>query len=220
MKIDAQSLNEIIRAGKYLFNRNLAWAGTGNISQVADEDLYLVTASGSRLGFLDDKSIALCRISDNERINDIKPSKEAVVHRSIFINNPSVRSIIHTSPLYTTMLSAAEFGMKVELGYFIESMVMLRNISWVDFMSPGSDELARAIGDASKDSDVIIMRNHGVIATGDNLTKALNKIDTLEFLCHMLVSAKASGINLHPVPKDRIDRFLKESSYKSYNFGK
>lgn len=219
MNPDNEKIIEIIQAGKYLFNRNLAWAGTGNISQLTDNGTYFVTASGSRLGFLNERTIAECRLSDNESIGSIKPSKEAVVHKSIYMNNRAVKAIVHTSPLYSTMICASEFGVELELAYFIESMVMLRNLSWVDFYNPGSEELATAVGEASTNSDIIMLRNHGVFATGETIVKALNKIDTLEFLCNMLIVAKGNGIKLEPLAKDKVARFFKESSYKSLTYG-
>jgi L-fuculose-phosphate aldolase len=42
----------------------------------------------------------------------------------------------------------------------------------VEYYPPGSMELATSVSDGLNEEDVLILRNHGVVATGSNLFEA------------------------------------------------
>lgn len=207
---------DIIEAGKYMYDKGLAWGSTGNISAAAEGNYFYISGSGSRLGELDEGKIAICHLDSDSYEPAVKPSKEYNIHRHIYMNRLGTRAIVHTSPPFVTMVAAAKEGMKLELRYFIESMVLLRDLAWVPFLIPGSNELAEEVGEASKSADVIMMKNHGVIIAAETIPKAMNKLEALEFLCRMLITAKSAGIELEPVSDEMMLRLLKESKYKSY----
>jgi hypothetical protein len=39
-------------------------------------------------------------------------------------------------------------------------------------------------------------------------------LQTLEFACHMMITAMGANIDLHPLPKDTVQDFLNHSGYK------
>jgi ribulose-5-phosphate 4-epimerase/fuculose-1-phosphate aldolase len=206
----ADPRHDIVTTGQYLLAHQLAWGSTGNISARFDENSFFISASGASLGNLATDNLALCKIGSETLVSSIIPSKEHRVHAAIYHNNPKVNAVIHTSPIYTSLIAAAETEIQIPVGYFIESAVILQSIAWVPFMLPSSDELVEAVGAASRESDVIIMRNHGIMVTGDSMRKALNKVDTLEFLCRMFVTAKSAGIDLRQMTSDEIKHLLDE----------
>jgi L-fuculose-phosphate aldolase len=58
------------------------------------------------------------------------------------------------------------------------------------------------------------MRNHGVVVMDTSLSEALMRIETLEMTCKMIVTAKASRIELNKLSKETIKEFLEDSKYK------
>ena len=217
--MDKTTATNIIDAGAYMLKQGLSWGGTGNISALADDGRFYVSASGSRLGELDEGKIAVCYLDSEGYGPEARPSKEYNIHRQVYLNRPGTKAVVHTSPPFITLMAAAQKRHGFELKYFVESMVLLREMAWVPFLIPGSDELAKGVGEASRSADVIMMKNHGVIIAADSMTKAMNKLETLEFLCRMLVMAKSAGIELEPVGDEMMDRLLSESKYKSYSYG-
>ena len=67
-------------------------------------------------------------------------------------------------------------------------------IKEIDYFKPGSEELAENAAQALKDEDVIILKNHGVIATGSTVKEAAALVEFTEeiaktqFVSHVLNS--------------------------------
>lgn len=215
----ADPRHDIFTTGEYLLNHQLAWGSTGNISARFDDNSFFISASGATLGNLSSETLALCRITGEPLVSSIKPSKEHRVHAAIYSSDAKAKAIIHTSPPYTSLVAAAGPSFQLPIGLFIESAALLQRISWVPFMVPGSDELVEGIGKVAKESDVIMMQNHGVIVSGDTMRKTLNKVDTLEFLCRMVITAKAANIELAPMSAECMHRLLSESAYRNLTYG-
>ena len=215
----ADPRHDIVTTGEYLINHQLAWGSTGNISARFDDNSFFISASGATLGSLSTDTLALCRITGEPLVSTIKPSKEHRVHAAMYRSDPKAKAIIHTSPPYTSLIAAAGPSIGLPIGLFIESAALLQKIRWVPFLVPGSDELVEAVGSAAKESDVIMMQNHGVIISADTMRKALNKVDTLEFLCRMVITAKAANIELAPMSDECMHKLLSESAYRNLTYG-
>ena len=64
----------------------------------------------------------------------------------------------------------------------------------IEYFKPGSAELAKAASEALKNEDVIVLKNHGVIATGETVKEAATLVEFVEeiaktqFVTHVLNS--------------------------------
>ncbi|MFP3121906.1 class II aldolase/adducin family protein [Ectobacillus funiculus] len=203
---------ELIEVGRYLLNNQLAWGTSGNISQRVDEGKMLITASGTFMGDLKEEDFVLFDLEEQKNLSDRKASKETPMHTGIYRNRPDVQAVIHSSPFYTTLFSCSDEAISSEL--FIENMYYLEHLGYVDYFHPGTEELGQAIAEEAKKSDVILMRNHGVVVMDTSLSEALMRIETLEMTCKMIVTAKASGIKLNTLSEKTIKEFLEDSRYK------
>lgn len=215
----ADPRHDIVAAGQYLLSHQLAWGSTGNISARFDGSSFFISASGAGLGSLAVESLALCKVNGEKIATSVTPSKEYKVHAAIYRNDPKANAVIHTSPPYTSLVAAAQAGPKLMVNYFIEAAVMLQRISWIPFTLPGSVEIEDAVGIASRTSDVIVMQNHGIMVSADTMRKAINKVDTMEFLCKMLVTAKSAGIELRQMSPEEVERLLNDSRQRNLNYG-
>lgn len=209
----ADPRQEIVSTGAYLINHQLAWGSTGNISARFDETSFFISATGATLGALSQETIALCRTTGEPLVQTVTPSKEHRVHAAIYTSDPKAKAVIHTAPPYITLTAAACEEFQLEVGYFIESAVLLQKLSWIPFHLPGSPELEQAVREAAKTSDVMMLKNHGVIVSAESMRKALIKVDTLEFLCRMIITAKAAGIKLVGMENDSVRKLLEDPRY-------
>jgi len=57
----------------------------------------------------------------------------------------------------------------------------------------GSPELAEAVADCSTRSDVLLLENHGVLATGTSLLQAFDKLEVLENAARMTLIVEMMG---------------------------
>ncbi len=118
-----------------------------------------------------------------------KPSSEVFMHLNIYKSNKNVNAIVHTHSPFATGFSFSDkkikrlegFG-KIEKPYLAE----------VNYEIPGTMDLANKVGEAIKNEDVLILKNHGVISVGENLEEAFSLADFVEeiaktqFITHTL----------------------------------
>jgi ribulose-5-phosphate 4-epimerase/fuculose-1-phosphate aldolase len=203
---------ELIDAGRYLLNNQLAFGTSGNISKRVDGGKMVITASGTFMGDLKEDDFVLFNLETQKNLSEKKASKETPMHTGIYQHRPDVNAVIHSSPFYTTLFSCSNEPISSEL--FIENMYYLENLGYVDYFHPGTSDLGKAVAEEAKKSDVIIMRNHGVVVMDTSLPEALMRIETLEMTCKMIVTANAAGIKLNNLSARTIKEFLEDSKYK------
>lgn len=69
----------------------------------------------------------------------------------------------------------------------------IRRISKVAFHPAGTPELALAVGEALADSDVAVMRNHGISAVGPTMLKAFDRLEVTEISAKMTFLSRLLG---------------------------
>ncbi|MFP9129539.1 class II aldolase/adducin family protein [Niallia sp. BSM11] len=202
----------LINCGKYMLENKLAWGTSGNISSRVDDKTMLITASGTFMGDLKDEDFVLFDLQYEKNLSERKASKETPMHTGIYKTRPDVQAVIHSSPFYTTLFACSKEHILANL--FIENFYYLENIGYVDYYHPGTRDLGEAIAEEANKSDVIMMRNHGVVVMDTSISEALMRLETLEMTCRMILTAKSSGVELHSLPDYKVMEFLEESLYK------
>ena len=205
------SIEELIECGHILYEKQLVWGRSGNISIRTDQNTFLVTAGGSDLGSLHSEDIIRCDIYRNTLSSLKKPSMEAGLHRSIYHVNARVSAIIHSQPFYTTLVACADFEMRTDL--LPEAIAYLGTIERVPSYHAGSDELAEATSSKAASSYVLVLQNHGLVCCGSTLDEAVLKTETMEFYCRLLVLSRAAGIDLHYLGNETIESFIQHLRY-------
>ena len=151
-------IEEIKEVGKIIKEKGLVKETYGNIS-VRYGKRMIITASGTDLGNLKNEDfveVVDYNISSNIAlvIGLKKPSIETPMHWLIY-RKPDVNAIIHVHK-------------------FFESAPTTEN-----YAPPGSVELAMEALKALKNANLINLKNHGSLAVGINLKKALEELKCL-----------------------------------------
>jgi L-fuculose-phosphate aldolase len=205
----AKKLNE---TGRYLLNNQLAWGTSGNMSARIDEKHILITSSGTNMGNLSVDDFTILNIDTGKWEGKRKPSKEVPMHTGIYQERDDAQIVIHSSPFYTTLVACSNEKIISEL--FIESMYYLEDIACVEYHHPGTIELGKAVKEKAQESNIIILKNHGVILFDDNYSDAIMRIETLEMVCRMIITSKSAGIELSKIPDHVVIDFRENSIYK------
>lgn len=203
---------QLVQAGQHLFANQLAWGTSGNMSARVNQDVMIITASGTHMGKLSLDDFTQCEIASGKVTGTKKASKETPMHLGIYRERQEVNAVLHSSPFYATLCACSDMAIDSQL--FVESMYYLENIAYVDYFHPGTQELADAITEKAKEANIIIMRHHGVVVFDKNISEAIVRLETLEIVCKMLLQAKASGIQLHRIPEAVVKSFLEDSGYR------
>ena len=180
---------EIIEFGKQLYDKDLTFATSGNISIKTDEGI-LITASGTALGHLNADNILLIDFDGNV-IGAGKPSCEKMLHVEVYKQRPDVRAIIHTHPVNLTSFAVCHEALKDPI--MSENILYFEEIPVAEYSMPSSIELVEKTVKHLKDRDVVMMANHGAIAIADNLLNAFYKMETAEYWAKVTLNTRILG---------------------------
>ena len=116
------------------------------------------------------------------------------MHREIYRQRPDAVAVIHANPPFSTIFACAgELLIDTSL---IPEGALLDPVCRVGAYPAGSNELAVAVGSASGKSNVLVLEKHGVVTVGGSLQEALNRMEYLELISRIIVTAKSAGILL------------------------
>lgn len=203
-------IKELQQTGLFMMENNLAWGTAGNISARLQDDQFYVSASGTYLGEMEIDDFSLC--SGEGLMEGRKPSKEYVMHQGIYEERPEINAILHASPFYSTLIACSDI--ELPSNYFVEAMYYLERIERIPYYHPGSKELAQAVKEKAKKTNVMLLENHGVIVYDKSLKEARMALQTLEYTAKMHVNALQKGIGMQGLSREQELDFLTNSGYK------
>lgn len=165
------------------FNRQLVSGAGGNLSvRVPGTETVLITPTGISLGEIRPEQNILVDL-EGEIIDSpmgLKGSKETSFHLGAYKLRPNVGAIAHVHPLYATAYS--NLGRELPL-VTVSSRVGLKHVPCVECFLPGSSELREAVCEGVRnypESNALLMKEHGILAMGIDLTQAYNIADLVE----------------------------------------
>ena len=173
----ADLADRLADVGRSAVGRGLVVASGGNLSaRCPDRDAFLVTGSGTWLDRLTPADFALVGLN-GVPIDGPEPSSEWRLHRATYRVRPDVNAVVHLHPQTAVVLDA--LGHRVRL-LTLDHATYLRRIERVPYYPNGSDELADASAEASRECDVIVLANHGCSTLGDTVEMAWRRALNLE----------------------------------------
>ncbi len=157
--------------------RSLATAGLvlgaeGNAS-VAERStgVALVTATGLVAAEASPEAIALVALDDGRHLQGPLPSSELPTHLALL--RAGYGAVVHAHPPYATAL-----GLRSQRIPLVLAELAVRAggaVPVIPYVPAGSEAMGAAVRDALQAAGVqaIVIRQHGVLAVGDNVTAAL-----------------------------------------------
>jgi len=179
-------LSQFQSIGRDLSTKGLVSSNSGNLSIRLGEHM-IITRRGSRLGYLEEHDLIETGISKNDR-NTPLASVELAVHRAIY-QETTAQAIVHAHPPHAIALSLTET--EIVLGDTEGQSILDRApvLGWHMDVRPGG--LADIIGQALKQSRIIMVHGHGSFAIGQLLEEACNCTTTLEGSCRIICILKS-----------------------------
>lgn len=116
-----------------------------------------------------------------------------VIHSAIHEARPDVNCVIHTHTPAGIALSALKCGiLPISQSSMRFAKVAYHDFEGVAFNEGEKERLAANLGDAN----VMVLRNHGLIACGPDIAQAFNSIFRLERICQIQLLAMACNSEL------------------------
>lgn len=188
-------IQEIIDTGNNIYNKNLISGKSGNISSrinAASGDIIAITPTLKSLTGLKAEDLVLIDL-DGNILSDGKPSSEVNMHLEIYKKREDVNAIVHTHSPYATGFAFSDKQIKRLEGF---GEIKKPYLPSIEYEKPGSSELAESASKGIGDSDVLVLKNHGVICVGENLKEAeslavfVEESAKIQFITFMLNSVE------------------------------
>jgi ribulose-5-phosphate 4-epimerase/fuculose-1-phosphate aldolase len=176
-----------IKACQKAASFDLFRCSSGNMSWRLDDKHIALSASRSWLADLTFEQIAVCRISDGTCINSKKPTVEVNFHLGIMQNRTDVNVVLHFQSQCATAVACGNpsdynFNIIPEIPFNIDKVAI------VEYLQPGSTELAESVIEKMKKHNMVIMRNHGLVTVGKDFDDAIQKAVFFELACSILLA--------------------------------
>lgn len=179
---------EVVRVVSALHMRGFISSVGGNVSARLDERRVLITPSGALKFTLAPEDLVEVDL-EGRVVRGGTPSSELPVHLAIYRAREDVGAIVHAHPPYTVSASVVLPTPFLEgLRLTPESVVHVGRVRVLGFATPGEGS-AKLVGDASREADLVVVRNHGVFSLGRGPWEAYVRLEVFEENARLLFTA-------------------------------
>jgi L-fuculose-phosphate aldolase len=176
---------------------------SGNLS-VRHDGGFLITPTGIAYDELSPDDIVHVRMDGTWR-HPLAPSSEWRFHRDILLAKPEVNAVVHAHPPYCTALAIRH--MAIPAVHYMIAVSGGDTIRCAAYATFGTEELSRNAVKALADRTACLLANHGMIATGPSLAKAMWLATEVETLARQYFNTLLIG-GPNILPPDEIARVI------------
>ncbi|MDO6459950.1 class II aldolase/adducin family protein [Granulosicoccaceae sp. 1_MG-2023] len=209
MENSLQARKAVLDTARAMNTLGLNQGASGNVS-VRTENGFLITPSG--LAYDDCSAAQIVFVDfDGHYSGDLRPSSEWHFHRDIYQAKAQVQAVVHAhSPACTAL---AVLGREIPPFHYMVAMAGGKTIPCADYATFGTEALSENILQALQDRRACLMANHGMVATGSSLDKALALAVEIEHLAAVYRDACLLG-EPQLIDDAEMDRVLEK--FKTY----
>lgn len=197
MSTGAALREQIATIAASLFNRGLTHGSTGNISARLPDGGWLMTPTGSSLGAIDPARLSLLD-AQGRHIGGDKPTKEAVLHTTMYDQRPGAGAVVHLHSTYSVAISCLDHHDHHDILPPITAYSVMRvgALALAPYFPPGDDRLAAAVGALAGRHHAILLANHGPVVAGSTLAAATDAIEELEETARLVLMLRGETTRL------------------------
>lgn len=206
----------------------LGWvaANDGNVSVRTGENEIITTPTGISKSFITPEKLVTIDLEGNilEAEEGYRPSSEIKMHLCCYRERSDVRSVLHAHPPTATGFAVAHVHMDKYI--MIEDVIAIGSVPVTPYGTPSTDEIPRSIRPYLQEHDVILLENHGALAVGADLVTAYYRMESLELLAKIQLTAHLLG-GAKEISRPDIDTLIsmrgkygvtgRHPGYKKYN---
>jgi L-ribulose-5-phosphate 4-epimerase len=172
----------------------------GNVSaRIEGGSLMAVTPSSVKYHELLPEDICIADL--NGAVVEAKraPSVEAGMHAVIYRHRPDVNAVVHTHQIFASIFCL--INRPIPALFDEVSFTLGATVEVVPYGLSGSVDLVNNVASKlSNNANAYIIQNHGIIALGKSLDKAMLAAELLEKVAHIYSLALATGIPVTELP--------------------
>ncbi len=182
---------EMCEVGRRIWLKGFCAGNEGNHSLRLPSGKFLVTPTGISKGNLKPDDICVCDITGKQISGKRKRSSEFLMHAHIYKARPDVNCVIHSHPPHATAFAVA--GVDLPTCIHPEAEVFLGPVHTAKYVTPGDSRLGESIDPYIKDSNTILMGNHGTVCFDVDMESTYYKLEIVDAYARILILAKQVG---------------------------
>ena len=142
-------------------------------------------------GFMKPDDLCIVDLDGKQVSGKRKRSSEILLHLTIMKARADVRSVVHCHPPHATAFAVAREP--IPKCVLPEIEVFLGEVAISPYETPGGQSFADTVLPYVKDTDTILLANHGTVTYGSDLEDAYFKTEIIDAYCRILILAKQIG---------------------------
>ena len=205
MKSVFEIKKEICEVGRKLWLKGFVAANDGNISVKVGENEFYCTPTGVSKGDLTPDMIIKVDKDGKKLEGKLNPSSEIKMHMRVYRERPDVTAVVHAHPPVATAFTVAD----IDLDQYIlpEAILTIGNVPTCDYGTPSTMEIPDSLDPYLQNHDAFLLRNHGALTVGCNLTKAFFVMEEVEFNAVICKHAMDLGA-VHEISNDQLKKLM------------
>lgn len=182
---------QICEIGRRLYAKGFAAANDGNITVRLNDREILCTPTMVSKGYMKPDDICKVDYDGKQLAGTRKRTSEVLLHLVAYKLNPNVNAVVHCHPPHATAFAVAHEP--IPKCVLPEVEVFLGEIPIAPYETPGNQKFADTIAPYVKDTNTILLANHGTVTFGPSLENAYFNTEIIDAYCRILILSKLLG---------------------------
>lgn len=196
---------QMCEIGRRIWAKGFCAGNEGNHSYRINDNRILCTPTGISKGFLKPDDICVVDINGKQLAGKRKRTSEFLMHAEIYRNRPEIKAVIHSHPPHATAFAVA--GVDLPTCIHPEAEVFLGAVKTAKYVTPGDKRLGESLLPYIKDSNTILLQNHGTVSFDTDLEQCYYKLEIVDAYARILLLAKQVG-SVKPLDGDQMKELL------------
>lgn len=191
--------------GRRIWLKGFCAGNEGNHSHRIGPDRFLCTPTGISKGNLKPDDLCVVDGQGKQISGKRKRTSEMLMHLAIYNARPDVTCVIHSHPPHATAFAVA--GVELPTCIHPEAEVFLGAVKTAKYVTPGDTRLGESLLPYIKDSNTIVLQNHGVVCFDTDLEQCYYKLEIVDAYARILILAKQVG-SIRPLDSGEMKELL------------
>jgi len=188
-KLDDTTRQAAVAAIRRLDALGMNRGSTGNLSLRSGAGMW-ITPTGMGADELRPQDLVWLGWDGTPR-GDWRPSSEWHFHQAIYAARPDLQAIVHAHSVHATALACLRRPLPAF--HYMVAVAGGDSVRCVPYHLFGTEALSLAVAQAMLDRDACLLANHGLVAAGTTLQRAMKVAQEIESLCETYLRALAVG---------------------------
>jgi len=197
---------QLVSYSRNIARRELVLGSSGNISARSGTAM-VIKASGTCMETARNADFLTVEIATlRYRHKTLRPSCELRLHAACYRSRPDIACVIHTHPLYATILASCSIKPVICAPEFM--IASGGDVAVIPYICPGTPQLAQRVGSAVRNHPIIYLKNHGLLTVGATIAEAFMRTLIAEQMAKMQVISLMIGKKINSIGRHRKQQLL------------